>query len=526
MLVVLAVCLAPDLALLPTASADQSKMTIAIEEARTALVRGDWQAAKQALDGIAPGSEDDEKLKSQLLFYSALMEQKRSEDGSLDEATRSAARLAAIRSYETFLAANPTSGGVLNNLAQLYQTDPSSRAKAKELLDRAVKLRDGRTDVYEINRAKLLADQGRPSEALQVSRAIALKDQSNEAAHVVTVDLLRNQTGTGELVQYVRDLNNAGFVQRAQETALAEIESRRSGREPVLVALVESLANPVVGDSAADFAKGSIAQRLEKQKEEADIGAGVRELLGLYAKPQDPKSFLWWRRDFDEHEVSRPGTRAAALLDLSRALGDRCNAAGSDMYDCAEAYYRFAIDFTGATADPRAFLSLATILANTGRSDELRRISEQYEKALFNGKATAYDRRYIPEIYQFHVALGVMYGYLGKWSDPQFPPAGAVWQLKHAEEKASEYNRTAPASQKLELPPQAISLLSEGYLKTGAADDSVKIRVEAAEKYIAKGDKNRAREVLDAGWRTSLPAQTSPAMMNRVHKAATAAGAP
>jgi hypothetical protein len=508
------------------AVADDRELAQAIEDASADLASGDWRDAQAELSKVQNDLKQtqDSKLYGQYLFYSALAYQQWAGDPKAAAADREAARRQAIRKYEDYLKSNPESGGAMNNLAQLYGADDAQRDRAIELLDRASAMpaKDGRAGIYAVNRARLLATSGRQAEALDAALKVQRSDRDNEAAKELTLELLR-AGDAARFAEYQRELNRAGQVKGSLEIGLDEIDRRASSREPVLVALVETLGNPSLTEMPEHFLESEFAKRLGKHAGAADIGPGVSELLRLHEKPGTARDYPWWRRDHYEYEELQQGSRAAALLQLAHALGDRCRLAGKDRYSCAESYYRFAIEFTGKTADPSAFLSLAEILANSGRGDELATIGRQYERALFRGKGDAYSKHNLPKIFEFHLALGVMYGYLGKWTDPQFAPGGATWQLDRARKTAADFNRTAPADQQLHLPPQAVTTLSEGYQRAGDADNSVQVRVEAAENYMKKGDKQRAQQVLDPAWRQSVPQTVAPPTRQRLEAAAAAA---
>jgi hypothetical protein len=453
-------------------------------------------------------------------FYTALRYQQQSEDPKAPEQARRKYRDSAIRAYEAYVAKNPAAGGALNNLAQLHaqDPDPAQRELALTLYDRAIATKDPRAGAYEVNRAKLLATMGRGDRALQASLAAVRADRRNEAAQSLARSLLEKSGNVTEIADYIRSLDESGLVLRAIETGVSELDRLAAKREPILVAIVESLADPTLSDLPSEFLKGDIATRLRRHADEAEIGGGVRELLSVYEKPANPRSLAWWRRDFNNHEELKAKTRASAMLNLTRALGDRCRRAGKQNFDCAEGYYQFAIEFTGTSADPEAFLSLAQIYMNTGREDRLAEIADKYERALFQGKGTAYGRENKPKIVQFHLALGTMYAYLGKWEDPAHRPAGAFFQLEHARRVAGEYNRGGRAGERLEFPVEAAELLADGYLKAGRTEDSTRTRVEVAEEMLASGDKRGAAEVVNEKWIAALPANTDEALKGRVNK--------
>jgi len=155
---------------------------------------------------------------------------------------------------------------------------------------------------------------------------------------------------------------------------------------------------------------------------------------------------------------------------------------------------------------------------NTDRQGQLAEIADKYERALFQGKGTAYARENKPKIVQFHLALGTMYAYLGKWEDPTSKPAGAIFQLEHARQVAGEYNQNGNPNDRLQFPAEAAELLSDGYVKAGRTKDSTRLRVETAEEMIVFGDKRGAAAVVNEKWIATLPADTDVAIKGRVRR--------
>lgn len=515
-------------ALLGPALADDKDLQQAIQGAAQDLGNSEWRKAQHELEKARRdfAESKDASLRAQYTFYSGLVDHQCSDDRKVAAADRESARLRGIAAYETYLQSNPDSGGALNNLAQLYaQGDADQRKKALGLYERAAAVKDPRATTYELNRIKLLGDMGATDQALRETRKVsAARVADSDAALELELSLLRRLGPADGIANYVRRLNGLGRVNSAIDTSLAEFDRRTSSREPILVALAETFANPVLTDLPERFIKTEAAQRLSKHANDGDIGAGVSQLLMLFDQKITPNGMTWWRQDFNPYDEQRTGSRSAAALTLARALGDRCRLAGRDHYPCAETYYRFAIDFTNATADPQAFLALAQILASTGRQEELAGVAKRYEAALFNGKETAYGRESKPRIFQFHMALGTMYAYIGKWEDPQRPWAGAVFQLQHARDVAKEYNAGSSANGHLDFPEQAAELLSTGYERTGKIDESARVRVEAAEEYLAVGDKASAATLLDKDWRASLPAKTDVGLVRRASELGARAG--
>lgn len=109
--------------------------------------------------------------------------------------------------------------------------------------------------------------------------------------------------------------------------------------------------------------------------------------------------------------------------------------------------------------------------------------------------------------YQLRLALGMLYGYTGRWVNPSQRYAASIWMLEHAQVSATDYNHRAnlPAERQLRLPPNAVKMLSKGYSNDNQRDRSVTVRLEFADLYLKNGQKKLAQQVLDAEWQRSLP---------------------
>jgi hypothetical protein len=345
---------------------------------------------------------------------------------------------------------------------------------------------------------------GQGEAALKYSVDAWKKDPDNAAAQELSLTLLEARQDPDALAAYVRELNGAGQVNRAIDTAVKQIQKLKAKREPLLIALVESLANPTLTDLPEDFMASDVAKGLRDQAPAADIGAGVQELLELYAGPAQPRGGSWWRRDFDDSGAGKGWFRGDALLNLARALGDRCRRAGQEHYGCAERYYRFALEFP-YSPDPNSFLGLVQIYSSTKRLDVLAQLRDRYEPELFGAKSAAIARGDKHQEYEFHLALGTMYASLEKWQDPKWSPASAIYQLENAQRSAEEYNRRNPQAEPLQFPAESALLLSDAYVKTGQVDKAAQLRVATAEKALEQGDKRGAKVLVNKEWRASLP---------------------
>jgi len=491
-----------------SAHADDKELQQAIAGAAQDLAENEWRKAQHELRKAHPDFQEskDAELRAQFGFYSALVNHQCADDAKVPQADRTKARTAAIEGYKEYLQTHPKSGGTLNNLAQLYAQDPEQRQWALELYDQAVALQDPRAGAYELNRARLQGEMGLNDAALKSSTEVLKKDRRNSAAQDLSLALLEKSGDVEGIARFIRGLAESGAVNAAIDTAVREIDRLPGKREPVLIVLAETLANPTLQDMPGQFGATDVAKSLAKHAQAPDIGGGVSELLKLYEKPADPQSAYWWHKDFQYSDDQKGWFRGTAFTTLARALGDRCRRAGPDKYPCAEAYYNFALEFSRPYIDTDAFLALAQIYGTTNRRDQLTAIEKRYEGELFSGKGDSISRGDLRKEYDFHLALGTMYSYLDKWSNPQWAPASAVFQLEHAKSVAERYNRSNPTRPQLDFPAESAGMLSTAYEKTGDYNRAARVRVEAAQKAAASGDQYGARELIDPKWMSTLPA--------------------
>jgi hypothetical protein len=490
-----------------TAQADDKELQQAINGAAQDLAENEWRKAQRELDKARGDFKDsqDTELRAQYGFYSALVNHQCADDAKVPQPERTEARTAAIAGYKEYLQSHPKSGGTLNNLAQLYAQDPAQQQWALELYDQAVGLQDSRSSAYELNRAKLQSEMGLNDAALKSSTEVLKKDRRNSAAQDLSLALLEKSGDIEGIARFIRGLAESGAVSTAIDTAVSEIDRLPGKREPVLVVLAETLANPTLQDMPGQFGATAAAKSLAKHAQATDIGGGVREMLALYEKPGDPQASYWWHQDFQYRDDQKGWFRGTTFTTLARALGDRCRRAGADNYPCAEAYYNFALEFSRPYIDTDAFLALAQIYGTTDRRDKLTAIEKRYEGELFSGKGDSISRGDLRKEYDFHLALGTMYSYLDKWTNSQWAPASAVFQLENAKRVSEQYNKRNPTKPQLEFPAESAGMLSTGYEKAGNFNLAAKVRVEAAKKASDSGDQYGARELIDPKWMSTLP---------------------
>ncbi|HSL69848.1 MAG TPA: hypothetical protein VK864_06370 [Longimicrobiales bacterium] len=451
------------------------------------------------------------------LFYLGVAQQARIQTEQLPDNEKRAARAAAISAYEQSLAVNSTSGPALNNLAQLYRADPARRAEADALLAKAINLDDSRKGVYLLNRAALKRETGDIPAALKLAEQAAAADRANLEAHHMVVDVALASESAAPLLAYLKDLNAAGLVARALDAAADGLQSFPGDRVKLLVSIGESLGNSAYTAWPPRFPATNAGKNVQQYRDDPAIGAGVRELLAILKEPMPTQSISWWRRGHSDHQRISPESPSAIMQSLTRRCGEIYRSAGDPAnLRLAEAYYRMAVDLSGPGTDPRAFVALAEILFNSNRVDEVAQILRRYESQLLETKGMAIAQSDYRQIYELRLALGMMYAYTKRWVNPQTTFAGAIWMLEAAQRSAADYNRGVPVADQIGLPPSAVKMLSAGYSETGKLSRSVTVRLDAADRYLAASQPERAAEVLDEIWRRSLPADLESTLTRRL----------
>src|SRR4030095_639482 len=174
----------------------------------------------------------------------------------------------------------------------------------------------------------------------------------------------------------------------------------------------------------------------------------------------------------------------------------------------AEGYYRMGVDLNGRmNADARALLGLAEILYQQKRIDDVNKVLAANGPGMMDAKALMISKADYLHTYELRIALGMMYGYVGRWKASAPPTyAASIWMLEHAKESAEIYNGQPgrKPEDRVKLPPNAVKMLSTGYAKNNELNRSVEERLRAAEDYLKNDQKHYARLVLDSEWQRTL----------------------
>lgn len=480
---------------LPAGAADLAKAIEALQSGRTEEAEREFTAITRE-DAADPARRGDV---ARAYFYLGTLKQfPVAKDGG--NASRDALN-AAGQYYESALAIEPTLGGALNNMARA-QLQLGDNAGALATIDRAVKLKDGREAIYQATRADIVEKSGDPklASAAAMQASIAAPQDESRRQRFTSLALKADPKA---LVTAVDSLLKKGESIAAQAVILDSLPNPAAPREALMEYLADALA--VQSYDARAFGDSTVGVVLQKLTSDAQIGAAARDLLKLHKAPANrPFAYEWWGRDFRDHGKMAETARARRLGRLASAIArwfrDR---SAPEEVRLAIPYAELALACTGDSIDPRAVLDLAGIYGATGQPERIREMSDEYVAMLFAGKLDAYraaerskDYR---RIYDFHMALGAIYGYLEQWTPRGgWEPASAIFQLEHVRSTAERINKDLPPDSKdrVVVPASAIQLLSKAYDRTGQADKSVKLLIDEGNARLASPNPRLASEVI------------------------------
>lgn len=465
-----------------------------LPEAVANLQDGRTQDAERQLREIVASSAAPEKDRARAYFYLGTIHQ-------LSSTPSKESLQIAERYYTEALQLDPNMGGALNNLARVQLALGRSPANATENINRAIALKDGRQSLYEATRAEIAERSGDSKAAMDAARQALLAAPQDEALRRAFVARAL-KADPAMLTSTVDALLERGESLAAQGVILNSLADRTAPRFALMERLADVLA--VQSYDPRRFTDLPTAAVLGKLKDDSQLGVSSRELLDLHAKPAaDAYQYKWWttRTDAPGQKPEQGRTRRFARLvsSLGRWYQERGTA---EELKLAAPYAEIALQMSGTSLDPRAILDLANVYASTGQRDKIKQMSDKYVRDLFMMKGSAYHDARTPEdfrrIYDLHLALGAIYGYLEQWGDSHASPQSATFQLEHVLSTAKRVNDALPADSKerIVVPASAIQLLARAYDATGRFDESVQLRVNAANQLLASPNPRMANEVL------------------------------
>jgi len=342
--------------------------------------------------------------------------------------------------------------------------------------------------------------------ATDLAKQAAAEDKGNLEAHKMVMNVALLRDNASPLLAYIDDLNARGLVVRALDSAAEGLAKFPNDRKRLLTSVARTISNSAYTADPWALGETDAGRAIGKFSQDPAIGTGVSELFQMLRTPVPADSLVWWKDGFDKYMWPREGSPAEAMLDLTRRCGEIYSGIGDAR---AEAYYRMSVDLNGKfNAESRALLALAEILYRQKRMDELNRLLAENEDGLMQAKGRTLAAADHLHTYELRLALGMMYGYVGRFKATTPPNyAASIWMLVHAQESAQKYNEGAhlPPAEQIKLPPNAVKMLSTGYATTNNPRESVEARLKGAERFLNSGQTRFAQQVLDQEWQRTLP---------------------
>jgi len=482
------------------AATEKAPAAAVAESGRAALAQGAYEEARADFERELAAAEQrgDRAAVSDLLFYLGLTEQQRAGLATADP-ERQRLLEESVRFYRGALEARSgleqPLGPTLNNLGRVY-ADLGWNDAARDILKRALDEagNDPRRPLYAKGYARQLVATGNWREGATWYRTVLEAWPQDAEAHEALVALYRERAPE-ELPGYLWWLIERGQVDSAQAAAITAL--KKGVTQEVGAWLLGVVAGTLAEQYGAPdrFEESSAWKELAPLRTNESIGPGVSELERLYAgRDLRPDSYRWWKM----YSRLAPGEKPSpsqAFRQLAVAIG-RWHERGATPVGLALAERYFVLaNRLEPEPDPVAMFELADLYVQAGRTEDLKRLSEQ-SRALFGGKGKAYQRGDWHAVFDFHRALGLLYGMTENWGNSSTPDS-AIFQIEHAQTAAEKYNRERPAGTKpLAVPPQLVALLGYGYEETGRADDAQSLKAEAAAEYRKMGDKKAAEWIL------------------------------
>ena len=495
------------------------------EAATTTTVANGLEALKQSrFDDarIALGAEraeavasGDTEREARARFYLGLVDQQQAAAGGVPESKKALLESAALH-YRFALEQGPESAGILNNLARV-EADLGKTNEALATMSRAVDANDVRRGFYAENYADMLLEAGRWRDACRVYGVVAREQPMNRTVHRKLVDSCV-RLGPDLLAWYLWDLATAGQVSQVLDSALAVMRDpvwSVPQREELMGLVAYCLARRK--ETVEAFRDSKAAGMLRDLVDDPVVGDGARGILHLYqGGPLDENRVAWWAgRNGQGAEPRRGQWPMDAFQDLVRSLGDRAGAEGNPGRQ--EAYWILAVGMKPGSPDPEALWLLANVYSERRDTNRLDALMKRYEVDIFRGKGEAYSSARTHQIYRYHMALGVIYSDLNRWTSPDQIDS-AMFQLKRALDTADHLNAQAEqsgwATAPVQVPTRLVDLLATGYEKSGQKEQSARLRLDRAEKYLRLDQRDAARQVM-----TPLPVPPAAPNKERVFPA-------
>lgn len=490
------------------------------EQIQIALKALDKQEYKQARQELRLGlkearEQQDSQGAGKVYFYLGLTLQQQIEDQAEEHPDQVEGWLRGAQgNYERATRELPDSGGLWNNLAQIYEKQ-GQQDKAMSAFQRAIRIGNDQQALYAVNYADFLSRSGKDKDASRFYELALEREPINEYAQEALLDYYAREDSSkvGELLR--KQLNRGQVMQVLDATVtMLRRNTRRLEREQseelltIVVMCLTRLSNQ------PQQSLRSAVDRLTPLMQ-GPWAEPVREIFNLYEEEEnrlEPRFYGWWSGQIGPSSKSPPGGwPLEAFLELIRSLGDRLESSEDSTREGAEAYYLLALRLNQRNPDARALVKLADFYKREGKDQKVEELLNEEEDRIFGAKANAIREMDLKRRYEYHRSLGIIYGHLNKWGDEQTVQS-AFFQLNNALQAAKDYNEEAKkvANQKLIIEPRLVNTLAEGYIAKDQANKAFELRTNTTYNYMQLGAAGAATQVFRPISTVSVPANIKP----------------
>jgi tetratricopeptide (TPR) repeat protein len=475
---------------------------------RAALESKQYSTAQKYFSEGATKANDPD-VKARLDFRQAVTLQQMATAPEVENPEETLMR--AARLYHSYLKQNPDSTAAANNLAKIYETlgnaasRDSDHDKAKALFRRAdayyqkaITPNNSSQALYLKNYAEFLERKGDWKKAKETYAQLIKK---HPVPPTLQESLARTylEHGLDDLADYLWKMLDAGYVSQSGETALdtllQSLNVRNENRVELLTIFCAALAQGT--EERSSFTGSDLGRQFNRLRDDSYLGEGAEEVYQLFqGQTFDPDDYNWWAsNDLNSSKPDKVLSPIEGFRALIRSLGSRSKRTKN--MEMAESYFNLAAKILPSETDPAAIRDLVHMYAEANRLDKIKDVLGEFKGWLYDGKQAAIWNSDLEKMFQYHQTLGELYALIGQWGDSN-QVTSAVFQLEHARDASIEIQRRSPEElpETYQFTPQMVDMLSRAYVKTGRADDSLKLRIDQAETFNKAGNTEATRRVL------------------------------
>lgn len=434
----------------------------------------------------------------------------------------------ARESYEHAARHIPDSGGLWNNLAQIYDK-LGYQQRAARAFQKAVGLTDAQQILYTLNYADFLNRSGKSENAARLYEFVLQKQPANDHAHQALLnhniekdpagvcELLRTQLSRGQVMQVFEYSTNL-----LEQDCSSLTDQQKEEVLTIVVMCMTQLSNQLVEfrpDKRSEISLMRALKRLEVLKR-GRWARAVGEILSLYEDPNSirQKPYDWWvRKTGPPEESPAGGWPLETFQSLIRSLGDRIRLSGNVSERLkAEEYYLLSLRLNESNPDAKALVKLVDHYAGVGKRHRIRELLDEEEERIFGAQSAAIRRIGLKRRYEYHRSLGIIYSSLGQWGDMD-KVQSAVFQLDSAIRTAQAYNRQNQSA--LNLNPivevRLVNTLAEHFALKGQAKEAFELRTSVAHDYEQLGRTDAALRIFRPIAEANEPSNTQPSISDQ-----------